>query len=77
MPVPSDGTWGKDQNSARKWPQVCQLHTALKQAQRLSGTGGFLVGKTSLCTRSKHGFGKGMISQVQGDAVIDKLSPVP
>ena len=26
MPVPSDGTRGKDQNSARKWPQVCQLH---------------------------------------------------
>ena len=75
--VPSDGTQGNDQNSAQKWLQMCRLHTALKQAQRFSSTGGFLVRKTSLCMRSKHGFGREMISQVQGDVVTEKLSPVP
>ena len=59
VPVPSDGTQGNNQNSAQKWLQMCRLHTALKQAQRFSSTGGFLVRKTSLCMRSKHGFGRG------------------
>lgn len=36
MPVPSDGTQGKDQNSAQKCTaELCPLRTALKQAQRL------------------------------------------
>lgn len=68
MPVPSDGTQGKNQNSAWKCAGVSVAYSAETGSE---------TWKTSLCKRSKHGFGKGTISQVQGDAVTDKLSPVP